>query len=125
VKRVVADASVLAALAFNEPRAREAAERLDGAVVHAPTLLAYELANVAWKKARRDARVVPAVCAALGEVLDDQAGIIWCAVSHSDAVLISLATGLSTYDASYVWLAGFLGADLVTFDERLAAAAAA
>jgi predicted nucleic acid-binding protein len=32
------------------------------------------------------------------------------------------ATGLSTYDASYLWLAGAVGADLVTLDARLAAA---
>lgn len=123
MNRVVADASVLAALAFNEPRAREAAERLDGTIVHAPRLLAYELANVAWKKARRDARIAPAIFRALAEILSDEAGVVWCDVSHSDAALISLATGLSAYDASYLWLAGFLGAELVTFDDRLAAAA--
>jgi predicted nucleic acid-binding protein len=30
---------------------------------------------------------------------------------------------VTAYDASYLWLAGFLGADLVTLDDRLAAAA--
>ncbi len=125
MRRVVADASVLAALLFNEPRAAEAARRLDGAIVHAPNLLAYELASVAWKKIRRDAATAPAICRALAEGLDDRSGIAWCPVSHVDVVLISLATGLSAYDASYVWLAGFLGAELVTFDERLAAASEA
>jgi predicted nucleic acid-binding protein len=37
-------------------------------------------------------------------------------------VLLSNATGLSSYDASYLWLAGFLEADLVTRDRELAAA---
>jgi predicted nucleic acid-binding protein len=32
------------------------------------------------------------------------------------------ATGLSAYDASYLWLAGTLDADLVTLDKKLAAA---
>jgi len=35
-------------------------------------------------------------------------------------VLLALRTGLTPYDASYLWLAGYLGADLVTLDERLA-----
>jgi predicted nucleic acid-binding protein len=30
-------------------------------------------------------------------------------------------TGLTAYDASYLWLAGWLEADLVTLDRRLAA----
>lgn len=122
--RVVVDASAIAALVFNEPRADEVALRLEGAVVHAPTLLAYELANVAWKKGRREPGQRPAICRALAAVLEERLGIVWCPVSHTDAVLISHATGLTTYDASYLWLAGFLGADLVTLDDRLAAAAA-
>ncbi len=43
-------------------------------------------------------------------------------VDHADAVLIARATGLTAYDASYLWLAGHLGAELVTLDARLAAA---
>jgi predicted nucleic acid-binding protein len=47
----VADASVLAAIAFGEPRASEAIALLDDAALHEPTLLAYELTSVAHKKA--------------------------------------------------------------------------
>ncbi len=122
MRSVVVDASALGALAFGEPRAAEVARRLDGAVVHAPTLLAYELANIAWKKSRRDARLAPAICRALDVTIGDCAGIVWHPVSHADAVLIALATGLTAYDSAYLWLAGFLGAELLTFDERLAAA---
>jgi predicted nucleic acid-binding protein len=46
-------------------------------------------------------------------------------VDHADTVLVSVATGLSAYDASYLWLAGHLGARLVTLDRRLADAGAA
>ncbi len=123
MNRVVVDASALAALAFNEPRADEVARRLDGATVHAPTLLVYELTNVAWKKARRDGVQAPAILRALGEALDG-CGITWCSVPAADVALVSLATGLSAYDAAYMWLAGFLGADLVTLDKRLAEACA-
>lgn len=36
--------------------------------------------------------------------------------------IIALASGLTTDDASYVWLAGTLGANFVTLDQRLASA---
>ena len=39
-----------------------------------------------------------------------------------DVVLIANATNLSTYDASYLWLAGYLEADLVTRDRALSVA---
>lgn len=44
---------MLAAVAFGEPQADEAVELLGGAVLHEPTLLAYELASAAHKKALR------------------------------------------------------------------------
>ena len=120
--RVVVDASALAALVFNEPGAEDVARRLEGAHVHAPTLLPYELGNVAWKKAARDPSATPAILRALGEVLDEGAGITWCPVPAAEAALVAIATGLTAYDAAYVWLAGFLGADLVTLDHRVASA---
>ena len=120
--RVVVDASALAALVFNEPGAEDIARRLEGALVHAPTLLQYELANVAWKKATRRPSDAPALLRAVGDALDEDAGINWCDVPAADAVLAALGTGLTAYDAAYVWLAGFLGAELVTLDRRVAAA---
>jgi len=65
---------------------------------------------------------VRSILAALATALDPRWGITWMEVDHADAVLVSLATGLSTYDASYLWLAGILGADLVTLDTDLAKA---
>jgi predicted nucleic acid-binding protein len=120
--RVVVDASALAALVFNEPGAEAVARRLEGAHVHAPTLLPYELANVAWKKARRNPSAAPALLRAVADVLDENAGIDWCPVPAADAALTALGTGLTAYDAAYVWLAGFLGADLVTLDRQVVAA---
>jgi predicted nucleic acid-binding protein len=122
MRRVVVDASALAALAFNEPGAEDIARRLEGADVHAPTLLCYELANVAWKKARRDPSATPSILRAVAEALDEGGGIAWCQVPAADAALLALATGLTAYDAAYVWLAGLLGADLVTLDRRVAEA---
>ena len=49
--------------------------------------------------------------------------IRWVEVSHQEVLRLSLETGLTTYDASYLQVARVLGAPLVTFDQRLAAAA--
>ena len=46
----VADASVLGAVVFGEPRAAEARSLLVGADLYEPVLLAYELASIARKK---------------------------------------------------------------------------
>jgi predicted nucleic acid-binding protein len=122
-KRVVVDASALVALALNEPAAPVVSARLHGAALFAPHLLAYELGNAAWKKARRDPGQAPAILRALTRVLEPDAGIEWCSVPLPDVVLVAVATGLTVYDASYVWLAAFLGAELVTLDKRVKSAA--
>jgi predicted nucleic acid-binding protein len=45
------------------------------------------------------------------------------AVDHDQTLLLALQTGLSVYDASYLWLSRNLGAELVTLDARLASVA--
>lgn len=122
MKAVVADASALAAVVFGEPGAEEVARRLDGAAIFAPDLLAFELASVAGKKLKRHPERAEAILRALWTALDPRLGIEWRAVDHGDVVLLALQTGLTPYDASYLWLAGRLGADLVTLDRRLIAA---
>jgi predicted nucleic acid-binding protein len=125
VTPVVIDASALVAVVFREPGFERIASRLHGASVFAPALLKYELANVARTKARRHPADASRFMAALAEVTRPRSGITWQDVSASDVALIAATTGLSAYDASYVWLAGTLGADLVTLDERLVAAVSA
>lgn len=124
MRRVVPDASALSAVIFGEPGAADVAPLLENAELFAPTLLQFELANVAWKKARRDPASGVAILTALRAALDD-GGITWVDVSLTDAVLVAQATGLTAYDASYVWLAGTLGADLISLDERVQAAGTA
>jgi predicted nucleic acid-binding protein len=118
--RVVVDASALAALVFQEPGAAAIRDRLDGATVFAPSLLRYELANVAWKKARRHPADAARILGALAVALDSDWGLTWREVEAADVVMLAAATGLTSYDASYLWLAGMLGADLVTLDARIA-----
>lgn len=122
--RVVIDASAFAALVFQEPAGAAVKDRLNGATVFAPTLLQYELTNVAWKKAKRQpahaARILDALTLALGGAW----GIVWQDVQPADVVIVAEATGLTAYDASYLWLAGSLGADLVTLDEKIVTASA-
>jgi predicted nucleic acid-binding protein len=115
----VVDASALAAIAFGEPEADMVRDRLDGAILYAPTLIKYELANTAWKKARRHPEHADAILARLDTVLNGDWGIAWRDVDHVDAAFIARGLDIAAYDASYVWLAGSLGADLVTLDQKL------
>lgn len=120
--RIVADASVLAAIAFGEPDAERWSAALDGALVYAPALLNYELASVARKKCRDHPALTRQVLTALGLALGPSSGIEWIDPSPVDVALLANATGLTVYDASYLWVAGFVGADLATKDASLAAA---
>jgi predicted nucleic acid-binding protein len=124
MSRVVVDASALAALVFQEPEGAAIRDRLDGATVYAPSLLQYELANVAWKKARRHPADAARILGALSVALDGTWGLTWRDLEASDVVMLAAATGLTSYDATYLWLAGMLGADLVTLDARMAEASA-
>ena len=122
MNQVVIDASALAAMVFQEPGFERVVERLDGASVSAPVLLMHELANVAVTKARRRPADADRIVAAIAAALDDRSGITWHKLDAADVALVALATGTTAYDASYLCLAGALGADLVTLDKRLARA---
>jgi len=118
----VVDASALAALPFGEPEAEAVAARLDGARLVAPSLLGFELANVCLIKARRRPEQQEALTAAFR--LRARLGVEEAAVDHDGALEVATATGLTAYDASYLWLARQLGAELVTLGRQLATAAA-
>jgi len=122
MKRVVVDTSALASVIFNEEGGPEMARLIEGAAVYAPALLRYELQQVAAKKCRQRPAQSRGVMAALARAIDASAGITWVDPNPLDVVLIANATGLSAYDASYLCLAGLLGAELVTRDHQIAAA---
>jgi predicted nucleic acid-binding protein len=116
----VIDASALAALLFGEPEAEAIADRLEGARLAAPSLLDVELANVCLTKIRRHPGEREALRAALR--LAHRLQVETVATNHSATLDLAEATGLTAYDASYLWLARELGAELVTLDKKLAAA---
>lgn len=115
------DASAVLALALDPgPRADAVATIVADAELHAPELLPFEVANVLRRRrlagllGRDEARLLEAALARLPIER-------WPHPVVADRVH-GLGDVLTAYDASYVALAEWLGADLVTFDARLAAA---
>jgi predicted nucleic acid-binding protein len=119
----VVDASALAAVAFNEPLAAETSDRLTDRQLVAPRLLAYELTNAAIRKLRKHPGQAALIRGGLARALSPDFAIVWSDVEATPVLELALATGLTAYDASYLWLARHLGAELVTLDSELAAAA--
>ena len=119
----VVDTSVLAAIAFQEPRAEEAVAllRVSGAELYAPLLTTYELTSVAYKKSLRYPQYRAALSNALEVALAME--VRWVDVDHLGVLCVALDCGLTTYAASYLYLSRFLGVPLITFDEELHAAA--
>ena len=117
----VADTSVLAAFLFQESRAEEAGDLLDGAQLYEPPLLAYELASVCRKKVLQQAKRQSALLQSLdiGLSLDIQ----WMDVDQLAVVALAIESDLTTYDATFLWTARTLGIPLYTFDDRLRGAA--
>ena len=116
---LVVDCSTLAALVFQEAWQAQAAERICGKALHAPSLLPFEIASVAAKKQKAGRADIAADGLQMFALMD--IGLH----SVEPSALLALATRyrLSTYDAAYLWLAAELKAPLATFDEKLAAAA--
>ena len=119
----VADASVVAALLYGEPERLRAAEMLSGADLFAPAHLPYEIGNICLKKIRKDPERRAFLVA--GHRQFDDFGIQLLPVERGAVLALSERLGLTFYDAAYLWLAQDLGAELVTFDKRLQAAAQA
>jgi predicted nucleic acid-binding protein len=115
----VIDASAIAAIAFAEPGADAVIDQIDGYRLHAPTLLSFELMNVAWKYARKQPTAIALFLQALDFVVD--LSLVYRGVDQHGVVALGLETGLTSYDASYLWLARSLDVPLVTLDRKLAA----
>jgi predicted nucleic acid-binding protein len=116
--RVVVDASALGAITFGEPEAHALRGYLEDQTLIAPTLLDYELASVAITKVRRGP--VSAAEAALLLMSALQLPIQRVAVPGDEVFVLATQTGLSAYDAAYLWLARTTDSELVTLDRQLA-----
>lgn len=117
----VCDASVLVSIAFGDPHSSDALDLVRGKRLFAPSLIRYELAHMAVRRAGMssgsDERVAEAFAAAL-RVPMTLVEPSWPQVLH-----LALGCGLSAYDASYLQVALALRMPLATLDRRLAQAA--
>lgn len=113
----VVDASALGALVFGEPDAQTVAEKLSKSVLVAPHLLWFELAGIGFKKAAMH----PAYAEQIREAfrMAGRLAIDLLAVDHLEVIDLAARARLTTYDASYLWLARKTGGELVTLDKRL------
>lgn len=116
---LVVDCTVIANAVLDQPLTRQAHRVLaSDQTLHAPALLASELANALWLQVRAGgitageaSERLDAVEASGIELLDD-------AAVRRGALAMACAHGHPTYDCEYVALAVALGAELVTADRR-------
>jgi predicted nucleic acid-binding protein len=121
-ERVVVDGSAVAALLFGEPGGPGVADRLEGRALYAPTLLRYELASVCLKKGVAEPHQRERLRAALQ--LFRRLQIREVQVPSHALVEAATASGLTAYDAAYLWLSRELEGELVSLDDQLNRAAA-
>ncbi len=117
----VVDASALAAVLFGEPEGPNLAASLKGCRLAAPALLPFEVASVCLKKLLRHPGKRSLLLAALRML--GRVEIARTEVNLSEVVALAESAALTVYDASYLWLARRLGAELITLDKRLTRAA--
>ena len=117
----IVDASAMAEILFDQPEADDVASPLEDGHLVGPRLLRYELAKVCLVKLRRRPAERQAIVRAFE--LRHRLHVQMREVDAVGVVAIAEETGLIAYDASYLWLARFLGVELITLDRRLRAAA--
>ena len=117
MRALVVDASALGALVFGEPKAEETSQALTDVTLVAPALLWFEMAAIATKKIRNHPDLAEQIQAAFGLAL--RLPIVIRDVDYGETVNLALKSDLTTYDASYLWLADHLDAELITLDAKL------
>ena len=116
----VVDASVVGAIVFLEPEVARAEALVSGAELVAPSLLLLEIANIAWKKSKREPGKAEKWAAGLELALELE--VNYFDVDHDEVLETAVERNVTVYDACYLWLARTLKAPLVTFDKKLQAA---
>ncbi len=117
---VVVDASAIAAVVFQEADGDTVQAHVRSDTLFAPHLIDYELMNVGVVKIRRGVGNELLIRSMLGKI--PFLRIRRVTVSPDAVVPLALQTGLSAYDAAYLWLARSMDVELVTLDRRLASA---
>lgn len=117
----VVDASAAAALLFGEPQAQQAAARLQVSRLVSPALPPFEVASICVKKIKRRPEQRAMLLDALR--LLGRLAIEYLEVDIHAVTVLAETAKLTAYDASYLWLARNLGAELVTLDRKLELAA--
>jgi len=117
----VVDASALGAMVFGEPDAQKIADMLSGSPLIGPALLPFELASICLKKIKAH----PAKKSLIMKAFEasEELAIEYVEVEHTLVIALAEETGLTTYDATYLWLAREVGGRLVTLDAKLRKAA--
>jgi len=119
----VVDASSVIALMFDEPEGERVALQIEGATLCAPALLGFEIVNACVTRLRRRPDLRDEILEAF--TLEGGLAIEPAEVDHAGVLALAHRFGLTGYDASYLWLAQRLDAELVTLDRPLGRAAAA
>ena len=128
----VLDASVTAAWllpdeASEHTRRLYALMRRDEVEPQAPNLWQWECANIIANGVRRQ-RIPPAAVEGLWSVLESVRHRVvlhdMAPPQHKASLAIAMDTGLSAYDAGYLWLSRSLNLPLATFDRKMSEAAA-
>jgi predicted nucleic acid-binding protein len=117
----VVDASALGALIFGEPKAEEVARTLGDSAMAAPALIWFELASICLRKIKAHPAQRGQILSAF--MMGEGLAIEIIAVDHWAVVNLADETGLTTYDASYLWLAKHLQGELITLDGKMQEAA--
>ena len=117
---LVVDASAIASILFGEPEGPTVCAHCAGETLLAPELIDFEIANAALKRIRKHPDSEPWVLAMLMGLT--VLPLSRLPVSTGEVTALAGRTGLSAYDASYLWLALSRDAELVTLDRRLSQA---
>ena len=113
----VIDASALGALVFGEPKADKISKTLSDEPMAAPPLIWFELASICLKKMK----VHPSQKIVILEAfkLARRLNIEMIEVDHLAVIALADETGLTTYDASYIWLVLEMKGELITLDTKM------
>ncbi len=106
---------------FGEPDGPAVAARLRECRLVAPSLLYFEVASICTKKLNKHPDQHDALLEGLRYLR--RLPIERFDVDLSGVVMLAEKSGLTAYDASYLWLARQLNAELVTLDHDLKSAA--